>query len=81
MKYCRPQDESQTVQYSMVLIFVLFKIVLYDLLFRTTRIASPYYHSPTKLGEGNVFTGVCHSVWGLVSQVPCPGGWSPATDI
>ena len=23
----------------------------------------PFYHSPMKLWEGDVFTGVCHSVW------------------
>ena len=41
-----------------------------------------YYRPPTKLGEGNVFTGVCHSVHGggvRVSLVTgtflIPGGW------
>ena len=43
------------------------------------------YRPPTKLGEGNIFTGVCHSVhkggigyhWSQVpswSLVPCPFG-------
>ena len=31
-----------------------------------------FYRPPTKLWEGNVFRGVCHSVRGWVSPVPCP---------
>ena len=32
-----------------------------------------FYCPPTKLGEGNVFTGVCHSVHrGWISVVPGP---------
>ena len=30
-----------------------------------------YYHTLTKLRGGNVFKGICHSVGGLVSHVPC----------
>ena len=34
------------------------------------------YRLPRKLGEGNVFTGVCLSTWGWVSLVPGPfWGW------
>ena len=35
-----------------------------------------FYHPPTKLGEGNVFTVVCHSVQGVAIPDPSWGtGW------
>ena len=40
-------------------------------------IGAYYYRPPTKLGEGNVFTGVCLFTWGryVWYQVPSGGGW------
>ena len=37
---------------------------------------SDYYHPPTKLQEGNVFTGVCHSVQEGYAWSQVPSGWS-----